>query len=173
MRLFFALWPEAPLAQMLANVAEQCTQRWGGRATRVAAIHMTLAFLGERPQAELSRIIAAAREVCIKPFDLSLDRLGGWRHQCLLWAGCQSPPGKLRDLVDSLRASLLNVDPAFGEAGRRFFPHVTLVRKLPVQAFPLAPRACQPRSWRCRNFVLVRSCLSATGATYDVLETFG
>lgn len=173
MRLFFALWPQAHLAEMLADAAARCTQRFGGRAMRVATIHLTLVFLGERPRADLSRITAAARAVRMKPFDLSLDRLGGWRHKRLLWAGCQSPPNELQELADSLRASLLNVGIDFDEAARRFFPHVTLVRKLPAQAFPLALPALPPLSWRCQDFALVESRLSDVGAAYRVIETFG
>lgn len=173
MRLFFALWPQELLAEMLTDVAERCSRRFGGRPMRVATIHMTLAFLGERPQADLPRITAAARTVRMKPFDLSLDRLGCWRHERLLWAGCQSLPSELQDLVDSLQGGLLNAGIAFNEAGRRFFPHVTLVRQLPAQAFPLALPTLPPLFWHCQNFVLVESRLSDVGATYRVIDAFG
>ena len=177
MRLFFALWPPAPVAKALSDVAECCAQRLGGRATRTATIHMTLAFLGEQPREKLPEILAAARAVRMAPFDLSLDRLGGWRHHRLLWAGCQSAPVALQDLAAGLHARLRNSAAAFGagdaeRAKWHFFPHVTLVRKLPAQAFPLALPACRPLSWPCRSFVLVESRLSAAGAEYRLMDTF-
>lgn len=177
MRLFFALWPNASVAKALSDVAEGCAQRLGGRATRAATIHMTLAFLGEQPREKLAEILAAARAVRMTPFDLSLDRLGSWRHHRLLWAGCRSAPAALQDLVADLRARLRDSAAVFGEgdaerAKWHFFPHVTLVRKLPAQAFPLALPELRPLSWPCRNFVLVESRLSADGADYRVINTF-
>ena len=75
-RLFFALWPSPHAVESLAGVARDCALRFGGRPTRAETVHMTLAFLGEQPDARFSDIVAAASSVAFAPFDLKLDRLG-------------------------------------------------------------------------------------------------
>ena len=173
MRLFFALWPEDRLAASLAEVAAECTKRFGGRKTRATTIHMTLAFLGEQPTARFPDIVAAARSIRWPPFSLTLDRLGAWPRNRLLWAGCLSPPDELLALADSLHAALRQTGVSFEDAKRRFVPHVTLARKLPENSFPLELPVFQARPWHCTHFVLVESRLSAGGADYRVVDTFG
>ena len=84
MRLFFALWPPAPVARSLANQADALAERSGGRATRRETIHLTLAFLGDVGEAQLPEVLETARAVAAAPFELKLDRLGFWRHNRLI-----------------------------------------------------------------------------------------
>ena len=172
MRLFFALWPPELVANSLETIAGGLAGRLGGRATRPETIHLTLAFLGEQPAERLPTILAAANAVRMTSFDLSVDRLDGWRHNRLLWAGCQSVPGALLALVDGVRGALRQASIPFDDAPRRFVPHLTLVRKLPDAAFPFASSAMTPLSWRCDRFVLVESRLSSNGPNYRVLAEF-
>lgn len=172
MRLFFALWPSPETVEALASVACERARYLGGKATRSETIHLTLAFLGEQPAESLPEIVAAARAVRAAPFEVVVDQLGVWRHNRLLWAGCQSLPAELTVLVDSLRAALREAAIRFDEEHRRFMPHLTLVRKLPETAFPLVLPPISPLVWHCGRFVLVESVLSASGPSYHVLADF-
>ena len=172
MRLFFALWPSPETAEALAGVACEEVRRLGGKATRAETIHLTLAFLGEQPAERLPEVIAAARKVRTAPFELVIDQLGVWRHNRLLWTGCQSLPGELTVLVEGLRVALHQPAIRFDVEHRRFMPHLTLVRKLPEAAFPPSLPPISPLVWRCERFVLVQSVLSAAGPNYRVVADF-
>jgi 2'-5' RNA ligase len=106
-RVFFALWPSPPLASALADVALAAAKRYGGRTSRPDTIHLTLAFLGEVPEAALPTLCALAAELKAPPFELVIDRLGFWPHNHLLWAGCSTTPAPLQDMVLTLQKSLI------------------------------------------------------------------
>jgi 2'-5' RNA ligase len=169
-RVFFALWLPADGAERLGGIAGATAARHGGRATRPETIHLTLAFVGDVPEARLPALVDAVADVRGQPFELCLDRLGFWTHNRLCWAGASRPPVALAELAGSLRAALCGAGfPVERERGA-FVPHVTLVRKtasaVPMQ--PIGPAV----AWHCAAFVLVRSRLSVHGSAYEVLREF-
>lgn len=172
-RVFFALWPPPEVADRLAVIADDAAARLGGRATRRATIHLTLAFLGEVPESRLAELAEIAAGVQGAAFDLCLDRLGYWQHNHLLWAGGEMPAA-LAELQAALSQALASQGFKVDGEGRRFVPHVTLVRKLPP-ACPLAAGQEMPLSglsWTCQKFFLVRSRLSSSGSDYLILRDF-
>jgi 2'-5' RNA ligase len=174
-RVFFALWPSAEVAEHLGNIAGDAALSFGGRATRRETIHLTLAFLGNVPEARLPELCAAAAGVRAEPFCLSIDRLGFWPHNHLLWAGCPAPVAPLGKLFSRLRQALAQAGFKVGGAGRDFAPHVTLVRRVPDAVAPSTTRLLPPMDalhWDCRRFVLVRSTLSAAGSDYQIIGEF-
>lgn len=142
----------------------------GGRATRRETIHLTLAFIGEVPEASLPLLIERARAVDGRGASLCLDRLGYWSHNHLRWAGAQRPPAALGELVAALRGSLVQADFAVDRGESGFFPHLTLVRKLRQAAADCAIEP--PLTWDYDEFVLVRSELHPEGPAYRVLARF-
>lgn len=174
-RVFFALWPPARVADELGRIARQAADRFGGRAIRPEAIHLTLAFLGEVSEDCLPALADAARSVQAAPFDLILDRLGYWRRNQLLWAGCEASPVALDDLHRELQAVLAGAGLPSGHEPRRFKPHITLVRKLPWRgdrAGVADVTPIGPVHWPCGQFALVRSQLSAEGSSYKIIGEF-
>lgn len=174
-RVFFALWPPAGVADRLAAIAGEAAARFGGRATRRETIHLTLAFLGDVAASRLTELGAAAAGVQAAPFTLSIDRLGCWSHNHLLWAGCEQPAAALGELQANLEKALAEAGfRVFGE-GRGFAPHVTLVRRIPPGVEPGVFAPALPSNglaWPCRHFVLVRSQPTASGSEYLVLREF-
>jgi 2'-5' RNA ligase len=172
-RLFFALWPPAPVAERLGALAADCAQRYGGRATRPDTTHLTLSFLGEVADDRLQRLIEAARGVDARCFAFAVDRLGYWPHNHLLWAGSASPPDALIELVARLRAAL--ADKGFTEAdpARDFAPHVTLVRRVPVAREAASPATSGVIEWPVTQFSLVESRPSRSGPAYRHVALFG
>ncbi len=168
-RVFFALWPPDEIAGRLAAVAVDYSQAAGGRPTRRETIHLTLAFLGDIAVERLPELQRLAGEVDGAAFDLTLDRFGIWQHNRVLWAGCATPP-LLLDLAGNLKRRLLEADFAVADAKRPFVPHVTLVRKL--ARFDVALPVAEALNWPCREFVMVRSRLSAAGSDYELLARF-
>lgn len=169
-RVFFALWPPPEVARQLSAVADSFAQCAGGRTTREATIHLTLAFIGDVPLERLADLEHAARNVRAESFDLTLDRFGLWQHNRIFWAGSSVVPPALVDLASALSAALQAAGFEVADAHRNFTPHVTLVRKVKVLAAPLPPDQALP--WRSTKFVLVRSDLSASGASYQTLAEF-
>jgi len=148
---------------------------FGGRATRRDTIHLTLAFLGNVPEVRLPELSIAAAAVCVDPFAISLDQLGFWSHNHLLWAGCQTSVAPLDELFGQLRLALTRAGFRVGGEGRDFAPHVTLVRHVPESAAPSESRPLppiEPLCWDSERFVLVRSTLSALGPAYRVIDEF-
>jgi 2'-5' RNA ligase len=171
MRLFFALWPPEDLSRTLAEEADALVRRFGGRSTRRETIHLTLAFLGELAAARLPDAADAGRRVDAAPFDLVVDRFGGWRHKHLLWAGCAWPANGLRLLVTRLHAQLRAAAIAF-DASPHFVPHLTLVRKARLEHVDVGMCPSRPLPWHCSRFVLIHSRPTASGREYTILESF-
>ena len=167
------MWPPPAQAERLAALAGDCVHRFGGLATRQETIHLTLAFLGEVPEVLLPVLLARVQAVRTAGFDLCIDRLGYWRHNRLLWAGCVAPPDGLLALATDLREALRDVGILLDDAARRFTPHLTLVRKVPEKSVPPVLPDIEPVCWQGEGFVLVESQLSATGAIYRPLAKFG
>ncbi len=173
-RLFFALWPPAELATALSGIAAAATRRFGGQPSRRESLHLTLAFLGDVPFDAMPALLAAARQVAAPPFHLQIDRLGFWRHNCLLWAGCAPTPA-LQTLAAELGSALAAAGQPLPERQRAFAPHLTLARKLPAatSAAEVASHPCTGLpAWPCTRFVLVASQLSAAGSVYRPLAEF-
>jgi 2'-5' RNA ligase len=97
----------------------------------VANLHVTLVFLGEVEDRELSRVCTLTQTAAaeLAPFTLSLAGAGAFptaRRPRVIWAGIDAGAAELTQLHDRLAT-------AFGELGYRredrpFSPHITLAR---------------------------------------------
>ena len=162
LRVFFALWPDAAARERLAELARDVVRQAGGRASRPADHHLTLAFVGEVAPARiaaLERIGAkAAREAA--PFVLTLDRLGGFHRTGIGWLGAGAAPPELGRLVVALRAGLAAA--AFAVEEPPFRAHVTLARRCGA----VAPATIDPIAWRVERAKLTASELRPEGSRY-------
>lgn len=155
----------------MGDIARAQAAATGGRPTRPQTIHLTLAFVGDIPEARLPELIAAAQAVHGLAFSFEVDRLGYWRHNRLRWAGCTETPPALGELAGRLRAALSAAGFPIDRDHADFVPHITLLRKCTRAA---APQAIEPPlHWSAGEFVLVRSRLDAEGANYERLAGFG
>ena len=173
MRLFFALWPPAPLAHHLGALAADCARCNGGKATRPDTVHLTLSFLGEIEDDRLARLIDAARSVDARGFSLVIDCLGYWPHKHLLWAGSLTPPPALIDLVARLRTALRAEGFVEDDPTRDFAAHVTLVRRITKPGKPDSPALTEAFDWPVTQFALVDSRRSPAGPAYQRIAVFG
>lgn len=126
---------------------------------------MTLKFIGSVDPAGLARLGQVAERIRIAPFSLTLDRLGYWSHNHILWAGCDPATESLRRLVAALAGEVVTAN-ALPER-ERFAPHVTLVRQANCA---IAPELDRPIDWRVREFVLAESFMQPSGARYRTLK---
>ena len=160
-RLFFALSPDEDTRRAIARVAEGLRQSGSirGQWLDSARYHMTLHFLGDHEELRpdlIARATAAAAKVATPGFELTLDRLSGFRGR--------KPPGVLRcpqdpvpvqGLWDDLRRELALAGFG-GVLETSFIPHVTLFYSegLVPEHEPIVPIR-----WPVRQFVLVHSLI--------------
>jgi 2'-5' RNA ligase len=163
-RLFFALWPDAPLRKALtALVPAQGPRRM--RTTAPEDLHMTLVFLGAATDAQLDCLRVQTARLSGERFELEIDRLGGFGRSGIHWAGATNTPDALAQLVRELEAIAgacgFAVDP------RPFRAHITLARK----AHGLRGTALEtPLRWSAGEFCLVETVSMEGGSRYRVLE---
>lgn len=170
-RIFFALWPSPEVAKRLHRLAADAHACCGGRRMKHDTLHLTLAFLGEVDAAGFDLACAVADELATAGAEshpaevLRIDRLAWWKHNHIVWAGCDEVPPRLAALADDLGVGLR--EAGFALDSRRFAAHVTLLRNArcagelpPVEAF----------DWPVCDFVLVESQLDRAGAKYEIVR---
>ena len=135
MRLFIALNFGKELLDAITGVQAEM-RKFGirGNYTKPANLHLTLAFIGEYN--EPAKVMRAIRSVQFDPFQLTLSRPGSFGE--LRWLGFTGTEDLGRYVV-KLRKALAAEGIPFD--GKRFTPHVTLVRRadgpeLPDSAVP-------------------------------------
>lgn len=170
-RLFFALWPQAGLRRRIvaATTRLEADHRTGGRRLRPEHFHLTLRFLASFapvPESLVDAAIAAAGDVRVPAFELSLDRAGTFGGKRVRWLGPSCAPPGLGALWQALGLALdgRNVPCETGPESA-WTPHVTILRGL-RRALPAS--AIPPLSWTADGFVLIRSQSSDPG--YEVLQ---
>jgi len=164
-RYFFAVWPDEAAAKTLHRVAREARKACGGRLMKEESLHLTLAFLGSLPSErveEARRVADMVVAASFAPFDISLDRLGYWRHNRILWAGGDIPPlaALSGTLTQDLRAAGFQLDT------RPFVAHMTLLRDARCDDAPDQPA---PVVWRAGEFVLAESRTSPEGSYYEIV----
>ena len=151
-RLFYALWPDA--ATRTALLAWQA--RLQGKPVRAEKLHLTLAFLGQRPASELPALQTLLAQLPAHPIPLLFDHASHFAQLALAWAALAQPSHALLDL----RAACMHGLAQQGLAPRfehdRFTPHVTLARQAPPASQDFAPIA-----WQADELVLVESLKSS------------
>ena len=157
MRLFIAIGLSPEMKEALMNAQRAMYDRGvRGNFTPAENLHLTLAFIGEYPDAEA--VMDALSGVMFTPFDLQLDGVG--RFGDLWWAG-------LRESA-ALTAVVRRVRRALAEGGipfdrKRFTPHITLLRKASRDA---AGIAIAPETMTVRAVSLMSSRRGRNGMIY-------
>lgn len=163
-RLFLAAWPNAEVRARLAQLAEQCAACGQGRAIPQENLHLTLAFLGDQPEARIAEVIALAETLQPAPVQMLLDRFGHFSGPQILWVGPSITPVPLQAFQSLLARRLsergLPVDP------RPYRPHVSLLRNVSeLIDLPVV----EPLEWTLDRWALLESPRTAGGAHYQVL----
>jgi 2'-5' RNA ligase len=164
LRLFFALWPDDATRSALNHTGKWLHKHWDGRRMRADTLHLTLAFLGRTPVAQLAALTTSVDAIQASAFELSLNQPGHWRHNRIGWLGPSQPSPQLGELVSELNAAIRQSGVAFD--ARPHVPHVTLLRNTTGGELI----ACEPIHWSVNDFVLVSSRTEMDGAYYDVIR---
>ena len=149
-----------------------------GRWTRREALHLTLHFIGDVPEAVARAYQRALAEVNEPSFDMRIAGVGQFPTEArprVIWAGVENTPA-LRIVHESVGAALES--EGFIRERRRFHPHITLMRfKKPLRR-GLASRWIAAHldfyvePFRVARFVLYESELKPTGAVYTQRQIY-
>ncbi|MGH9535610.1 MAG: RNA 2',3'-cyclic phosphodiesterase [Terriglobales bacterium] len=126
MRLFVAIELGAELAQRILRLRAPLMTGANAHWSRPEAWHLTLRFLGERPETELPALSAALSRVRRPPFLLHLRGLGvfpprGRPHRLWIGVADANPAAQLAAAIEQQLAPL-----GFTPEARPFTPHITL-----------------------------------------------
>jgi 2'-5' RNA ligase len=161
MRLFFALWQDGDAAAQLADIAGKLTFECPpGRLVKPGNYHVTLAFLGEVPNAQLTNWQQIGRALRAPRCTIEFDALEYWPEPKAVAAVAHEPPPALLELWKQLRDA---ADP------QRLRAHVTLARKV-TQAPVL--QAMSVITWHANSVSLVRSETGGAESAYTVVDTW-
>ena len=164
MRLFVAINLSDEMKDALINAQnEMYDMGIRGNYTKEENLHLTLAFIGEYPDA--GPLMDALSAVSIRPFDITLDGIGSFGS--LWWAGMKDSPA-LTAVVRRVRRALAENDIPFDR--KRFSPHITLIRK-PSGEMPGIE--IEPVSMMVTKISLMRSDRGRNGMIYTELGTIG
>jgi len=165
-RLFCALrLPEAALDTLAGWAARELH---GGRVVPRAHLHLTLAFLGHRPTAELPAIAAALREAAAAAASIRLlpERYRETRSVGMLVL--KDPAGAATRLAEDLFGRLERLG-VYERERRAWLPHVTVLRfRRPPRLDPALPDLGEVVP---SDAAVYLSRLRPSGADYFVVET--
>ena len=137
MRLFVAIrLPDEMKDALLAAQNGLYDRGVRGDFTPEENLHLTLAFIGEYPDAE--SVLEALSGVSFAPFALELEGMGCFGD--LWWAGLKDSAA-LEALARKVRRALAGREIPFDR--KRFSPHITLIRRASgrLPGVPLRPAA--------------------------------
>jgi 2'-5' RNA ligase len=165
-RLFFALWPDAPIQAAIAKAGRAVAEahQLRGRFMPSARIHLTLLFLGDVETPRVEALTAAAAGVQAPAFDLTLRRAGSFHRSRVLWLGPDPAPPELTALWLQLRTRAQAAGVPYDTLA--LSPHVTCMRDADRA---IKPTPIEPIAWPVREFALVRSVLG-TQPQYHVVS---
>lgn len=180
MRTFLAIDLPGEIRSALREVTAPLRERCRGwRWLRPEGIHLTLRFLGEVDEADITRQEATWRRVAdaTPPMRLDIGGLGVFPPRGrprILWIGVRetSTTPVLARLASSLEAAAR--DLGFEIESRPFRPHLTVARALRGER-PVAPSADEVDPvgpFEATEVTLVRSELRPEGARYHAVQAF-
>jgi RNA 2',3'-cyclic 3'-phosphodiesterase len=182
MRTFVAIDLDGPLKKNLEVLIDEL--RPNGKNVRwitAEAMHLTLKFLGEVADQDISGITNALAAVVKNHQTFSLMLRGtGWfppgrKNPRVLWAGVLED-ASLKNLQHDIEGAMEKL--GFGREKREFHPHLTLGRvKFPSQFEPLLLELGKRKDtvfgeMPVRIVTFFKSTLKPSGAEYGVLSEF-
>lgn len=152
------------------------------------SLHLTLKFIGEKPEQSLEEIKAALLSISSEPLEIALRGHGffpGPKHARIFWIGVEAGP-QLASVASAVDQALIPV--GVGKEDHAFNPHITLARISPSgrhnrgggsdRGFELLQKKLAAfsvpefGSMTAREFFLYESQLSGKGPRYIKLASF-
>ena len=192
MRTFVALDLDPAIRQRIEDFVEGIRStapdvRW----ISSESLHVTLKFIGEKPEAAVKQIETSLRSIHARPFQLRFSGTGFFptpRAARVFWIGIHADEA-LGQLARTINESLAKIGIAKEE--RTFSPHLTLARTRGGSGAPGLFKGDKPNrqfaklqeslaahpapdfgTMTARDFFLYRSQLSSQGSRYSKIAKF-
>ena len=176
MRTFVAVFPPPEVREALIHAARDLPTSKAFRLIGPGKLHLTLKFLGDVAEDDLSRVKQALEQLRGRhePFEVETSGFGAFpseRKARILWAGVGEGSGPLRAVAKSIDDLL---EPAGFERERRpYVPHLTLGRARGHGAKLDGASVSPPvHRFSVSGVDLVQSVPGERGVTYSVLEIY-
>lgn len=176
MRTFVAVFPPPDIREALFRAARDLPATKAFRLIGPQKLHLTLKFLGNVAEDDLSRVAQALEPLRGRhePFEVSTSGFGAFpseRKARILWAGVGEGSGPLRAVARSVDDLL---EPAgFRREQRPYVPHLTLGRArgrlAKLDGASVSPPALR---FTVSGVDLVESVPGEGGVTYSVHKTY-
>jgi len=164
-RLFLALRLPEDVLDTLARW--QASDLRGNRIVPREYLHVTLAFLGHRPRAELGGIVDELRLAAAGAGRIELELLRYRETRSVGMITLRDGSGRATALAEDVQARLERLG-VYQREGRGWLPHVTVVRFR--QRPRLTPALPELGSFMPSGAAAYLSRLAPRGAQYEVLE---
>jgi len=145
-----------------------------GTFTLPRAFHLTLKFLGDVSEDNITKIKESLSVVSFESFDARTTSFGVFpeeKYVRVLWLGLE-PKEKIISLHKRIDDSLLSIF----EKDERFHPHITLARVKAIRdrkkLHELLISSVEEKEQIINSFSLIKSVLGREGPTYETIETF-
>lgn len=179
LRSFIAIFPP-PEAQDQMEQIQRHIQKFEPNARFVVPeqFHYTLVFLGEVPSLRIAHLNDELNaKIRHRPFPLIINTLGCFRTRNspkVFWLGSdKGNNGYVMDVAADIRA--ICVTQGIHPDDKPFVPHVTIARAKGKISGTLIQKietvTFQPIEFTCNEIRIMKSQLSAAGATYTTLFT--
>jgi len=192
MRIFVALDLDEEIRERIQQFVDNVRQfapatRW----VSAESLHITLKFIGERPDALVKQIETILSSLSHGSFRVSFNGSGFFptvRAARVFWVGIQAEAG-LAELARKIEDTLVNLD--IPKEQRAFSPHLTLARASGGSGAPGWRKADKPNqqfarlqeqldklspaefgTMTAREFYLYRSQVSSKGSRYTKITRF-
>jgi 2'-5' RNA ligase len=167
-RLFFALTPDAATRRRLSTAADQLILVASARAVSAANLHITLAFVGEVPDANLQIFREMGANLRLRQCVTTLSLWDYWPKSQALVLTARNNAQELAVQTDRLRAAVSERVRLRRDA-RAWRAHVTLARK--VAQAPVLP-VISPIEWISSLFCLMSSSMDGNESVYTVVDSW-
>jgi len=164
-RLFLALWPDDRQRNTLRDAFRALLSPVEGKAVDRRNWHVTLVYVGQFPEQDISALQTELALVDVEPFRLRFDSLKFWPRPRIACLHAIKVPDELKRLKQELEAVLspFGVEPEHLE----YRPHITAVRS--ARAFqPI--RLARPVEFLWSGFELIESISMPGGVQYRPLK---
>lgn len=164
-RMFLTVWPNEAQIEQLYQL--QGDYIGCGKEVSPENLHMTLLFMGDMLDKEVDCLIESAKDLVVRPFSISLDRLGYFPKTKIFYVAPSVIPEELTGLQRGLRSCAQYC--GVRQLSKRYLPHVSLQRKSEI---PSSNPSFSPIEWGIDEFHLVESRLDRRAVLYNSIESF-
>jgi 2'-5' RNA ligase len=175
-RTFVAVFPPPEVRETLVRAARKLPVSREVRWVRPANVHLTLKFLGDVAEVDLSQVAEVLETIRGRhePFEVVLSGFGAFpsgRRAKIFWAGIGEGSERLRTLARDVELSLEPL--GFEREARPYTPHLTLgrARGRPASLDTAETSEPGPHFW-VRRMELMKSVFDGGGAEYSTLAAF-